>query len=626
MNSGLDVSNPTLIRAFRSALLYQGAIIVAIFLLLLLAYWTVVRARGRPAAAARPGPPEPGARRLLRIGFGLLWVFDGILQAQPKMVSGLPSQVIAPAASSSPRWVQDVVNAGGTIWSYHPIQAAAAAVWIQAGIGLWMIAAKEGWSSRLAGMAGVAWGLIVWVFGEAFGAIFAPALSWLTGAPGAVVIYVAAGVLIALPLGAWTGRRLGRLVLAGTGAFWVGMAVLQAWPGRGFWQGDGPLTDMTRDMAGSDQPHAQSAMVSAFTSFAAAHGFAVNLFVVLALALLGLGLLALARPGPRGPAAGRVPRLVVPAATVFCLAVWVLVQDFGVPGGLGTDPNSMVPWLLLLWAGYLAVNQREFLPERAVVPPVRSRFSAEAVRAALSPSAIRSAVARSPGAIRSGVARSPAAIRSAVASTRSVAALGAIGVVLVGAAPMAAASASQNADPIIARAVAGASVPANLPAPDFRLVSQSGRVVSLASLRGRAVLLTFFDPVCGECRTIASELKLADGLLGGKDVELVAITAGSVHTGPGFVRAFNRQAGMATVPNWLFLTGTVAQLEQVWTRYERVAPRMMSGMNARSDFTFVIDKAGRIRQEIRNNPGPGTTSTRSSFAVLMSDAVRQAAD
>jgi cytochrome oxidase Cu insertion factor (SCO1/SenC/PrrC family) len=213
-----------------------------------------------------------------------------------------------------------------------------------------------------------------------------------------------------------------------------------------------------------------------------------------------------------------------------------------------------------------------------------------------------------------------------VASTRSVAALGAIGVVLVGAAPMAAASASQNADPIIARAVAGASVPANLPAPDFRLVSQSGRVVSLASLRGRAVLLTFFDPVCGECRTIASELKLADGLLGGKDVELVAITAGSVHTGPGFVRAFNRQAGMATVPNWLFLTGTVAQLEQVWTRYERVAPRMMSGMNARSDFTFVIDKAGRIRQEIRNNPGPGTTSTRSSFAVLMSDAVRQAAD
>ena len=41
-------------------------------------------------------------------------------------------------------------------------------------------------------------------------------------------------------------------------------------------------------------------------------------------------------------------------ATAFCLVVWVLVQDFGIPGGLGTDPNSMVPWVLLLWTGYRA--------------------------------------------------------------------------------------------------------------------------------------------------------------------------------------------------------------------------------------------------------------------------------
>jgi cytochrome oxidase Cu insertion factor (SCO1/SenC/PrrC family) len=602
MNSGLDVSNPTLVRAFRSALLYQGAIVAAIFLLLLLAYWAV--RRRRPAAAPAPGPAEPAARRLLRAGFGILWVFDGILQAQPKMVSGLPSQVIAPAASSSPRWVQDVVNAGGTIWSYHPVQAAAAAVWIQVGIGLWLIAAKTGWPSRLAGMASVAWGLIVWVFGEAFGAIFAPGLSWLTGAPGAVLIYIAAGALIALPAGAWAWRRLGGFVLAGTGAFWIGMAVLQAWPGRGFWQGDGPLSHMARSMAGNDQPHVQSAMVSAFASLSAGHGFAVNLFAVFALAVLGLGVLG---PGLTGPAAGRVLRLAVPAATVFCLADWVLVQDFGVPGGLGTDPNSMVPWVLLLWAGYLAVTHEGFLPERAVVPPVLSRLSVAGVRAALSPASIRSAP-------------------RLLASARSVTALGAVGVVLVGAAPMAASSADRNADPIIARAVAGASVQADRPAPDFRLVSQSGQPVSLVSLRGKVILLTFLDPVCAECQTIARELRAASGLLGtsGGQVELVAIAAGSVHSRAVFIRAFDRVAGMAAVPNWLFLTGTVARLEQVWTRYEKVAPNMMAGMNARSDITFVIDKAGRIRQEIKNSPGPGTTSTRSSFAVLMSDAARQA--
>ena len=67
------------------------------------------------------------------------------------------------------------------------MQAAAAAVWIQAGLGLWMIVRGRGWWSRLAGLVGVAWGLVVWVFGESFGGIFAPGLSLLTGAPGAAL-------------------------------------------------------------------------------------------------------------------------------------------------------------------------------------------------------------------------------------------------------------------------------------------------------------------------------------------------------------------------------------------------------------------------------------------------------
>ncbi len=136
---------------------------------------------------------------MLRIGFGVIWLFDGILQAQPKMAVGLPSQVIAPTAASSPRWVQDVVNWAGTNWSYHPMQAGAAAVWIQVGIGIWLLAAARGPLSRLAGLVSVGWGLVVWVFGESFGGIFAPGLTWLFGAPGAVLVYCVAGALIALP-------------------------------------------------------------------------------------------------------------------------------------------------------------------------------------------------------------------------------------------------------------------------------------------------------------------------------------------------------------------------------------------------------------------------------------------
>ena len=84
---------------------------------------------------------------MLRIGFGLLWLLDGLLQAQPGMAAGLPSQVIEPAAAGSPLWVQHLINWAGTAWSYHPIQAGAAAVWIQVGIGLWLLAAPRGISA-----------------------------------------------------------------------------------------------------------------------------------------------------------------------------------------------------------------------------------------------------------------------------------------------------------------------------------------------------------------------------------------------------------------------------------------------------------------------------------------------
>lgn len=39
------------------------------------------------------------------------------------------------------------------------------------------------------------------------------------------------------------------------------------------------------------------------------------------------------------------------AGTVLCLADWVLLEDFGFLGGVGTGPNSMVPIVMLSVAG-----------------------------------------------------------------------------------------------------------------------------------------------------------------------------------------------------------------------------------------------------------------------------------
>lgn len=587
MTSGLRTDDPVLVAAFRAALLHQGVVVLAIILALVLVHGIL---RFRRAANPRPpGPGEPPARGLLRVTFGVLWLVDGVLQAQPQMAAGLPSEVVQPAAAASPAWVRDVVNFGGTIWSYHPAQAAASAVWIQAGLGVWLLAARSGFWSRFAGVASAAWGLTVWVFGEAFGAIFAPGLTWLSGAPGAAFLYVVAGVLLVAPARAWTGpgSRLGRLLLAGTGVFWAAMAVLQAWPGRGSWTGgpDGALAGMIGDMAGLPQPAPQEAVIRASARLAAAFPVAVNLVAVAALAVAG-GAFAWGRP--------RVLRVAVPAATAFCLMVWVFVQDLGMPGGLGTDPNSMIPWLALIWAGYLALRQTQPQPrtqprdtERISVPPARTHFPL-------------------PG-------------------PRSLASAGALGVVLVGAAPMGLASLNRTADPVLARAVTGGAVPASRPAPGFRLTSQDGRPVSLASLRGKVTMLTFLDPACTAACPVATELRDASVQLGpaASRVELVAIAANPLRYGVADVRALMRSDGLTAVPNWLFLTGPLPVLRDTWGAYGVRVAHMDNGPAVMSDTVFVIDPSGRIRLTVRDDPGAGTPATRASFATLLADSARQ---
>src|SRR5262245_2511641 len=619
MNSGINVNDPVVIAAFRSALVHQGIIALLIFGLLGLA-WIAVRARqpaadqgggqGGPAGPSAGAVAEPAWRQVLRAGFGLLWIFDGILQAQPKMAIGLPSQVLEPSAASSPHSVQQVVNWAGTTWSYHPLQAGAAAVWIQIGIGIWLLAGpRSGWS-RLAGLVSVGWGLVVWVFGESFGGVFAPGLTWLFGAPGAVFLYVVAGALIALPERVWHDPRVGQAVLAGLGAFLIAMAVLQAWPGRGFWQGFSPgrpgtLAGMTQGMAQTPQPGFLSAWVKAFTSFDEAHGFAVNLFAVVGLALTG----AVFVTGRR-----RLVRPALIAFTVLCLADWVLIEDIGIFGGLGTDPNSMIPFVLVAVSGYLALA------------PGTAPAAEPASAAAPAGPAVPTPAPASPwrGAFR------PASIRRSVAAASfgTVASVGALGLIILGAAPMAAAQASRNADPILAESIAGSAAPLNFPAKAFALTDQHGQTVSLASLRGKVVLLTFLDPVCTtDCPLIAQEFRAAGQLLGAasKQVELVAIVTNPIYHQVADTVAFDRQEHLAQVPNWLYLTGSVPQLRQVWKNYGISAEILPAGsMIGHQDVAYVIDQTGRVRQEPNTDPGPGTTATKSSFAVLLADAARQA--
>ena len=193
---------------------------------------------------------------------------------------------------------------------------------------------------------------------------------------------------------------------------------------------------------------------------------------------------------------------------------------------------------------------------------------------------------------------------------------------------MAAAQASSSADPILAEAIAGSTAPLNFPAKAFQLTDQHGRTVSLASLHGKVVLLTFLDPVCtSDCPLIAQEFRAAGQLLGASDrkVELVAVVANPVYHQVAYTQAFDRQEHLTQVPNWLYLTGSVPQLQQVWKDYDIAAQILPAGsMIGHPDIAYVIDRAGRVRAELNTDPGPGTTATKSSFAVLLAGAARHA--
>ena len=144
--------------------------------------------------------------------------------------------------------------------------------------------------------------------------------------------------------------------------------------------------------------------------------------------------------------------------------------------------------------------------------------------------------------------------------TRSVAAIAAIGVVIVGTAPMAMAAVNQNADPILTEALDGTPNTLDIPAPPFSLTDQYGHPVNLAGLRGHAVALTFLDPVCtSDCPLIAQEFRQADQQLGSqaRHVDFVAIVANPIYRSVSFTKQFDGQEGLTQVANWYYLTGSL---------------------------------------------------------------------
>ena len=87
----------------------------------------------------------------------------------------------------------------------------------------------------------------------------------------------------------------------------------------------------------------------------------------------------------------------------------------------------------------------------------------------------------------------------------------------------------------------------NRPAPDFVKVDLNGSTVSLASLRGKVVMLDFWSSWCPPCRREAPTLAEVYGEYGSQDVEFIGV---AIWDDPGEVNRYVREFGLA-YPNLL---------------------------------------------------------------------------
>jgi cytochrome oxidase Cu insertion factor (SCO1/SenC/PrrC family) len=130
-------------------------------------------------------------------------------------------------------------------------------------------------------------------------------------------------------------------------------------------------------------------------------------------------------------------------------------------------------------------------------------------------------------------------------------------------------------------------------APGFRLTDQFDKRVSLRSLRGKVVVLSFNDPKCTTiCPLTTTALLRAKTLLGpaASRVELIGIGANPDATGVRWVRAYSRVHGM--MREWRFLTGSLPELKRVWRAY-RIEAAVVGGSVDHTPATFVIGPNGR---------------------------------
>jgi protein SCO1/2 len=154
-------------------------------------------------------------------------------------------------------------------------------------------------------------------------------------------------------------------------------------------------------------------------------------------------------------------------------------------------------------------------------------------------------------------------------------------------------------------------------APAIALRDQHGRRVTLASLRGRTVALTFLDSLCkGACPIEGRMLASAIGGVGrAVRPRLLVVSVDPAGDTPASVARAARKWRLPA--NTIWLLGTRAQLKRVWDAYQ-ITVEPVSGDIVHSTAVYLLDKRGFERAGFLLPFVPGLVTD--DFRVLGAEA------
>lgn len=115
----------------------------------------------------------------------------------------------------------------------------------------------------------------------------------------------------------------------------------------------------------------------------------------------------------------------------------------------------------------------------------------------------------------------------------------------------------------------GAELPAGFKAPAFTLRDQRRRAVSLASLRGHVVVLTFLQTGCRGCALIAQQVRGALDQIG-RDPTVLIVSVDPARDTPAAVARFLSQVGLTG--RAAYLASPAGALPAVWRDYRLRTP------------------------------------------------------